>query len=242
MRSRLLVSSLAALFTLAGLASAQDAGDPYADGLIAGDYLRLGFGMTSPVHPSGSLRDWDRGQNFSLTYENWAPGQTGVSRLAYGLNVEYSRLPLNEPQFLADFSPAPNTSATSATASPASTFLLGTNLRMRFPMLYIMPSISVGFSYIDYRPSTINFTAASGNGSTSQQHRRGAAFSFGAGLDKHIVDRFGIFGEAIYTYGFTSLGQGIANSRGTCAANGCDVLKNTTLGVIRGGLRVQVTR
>jgi hypothetical protein len=51
-----------------------------------------------------------------------------------------------------------------------------------------------------------------------------------------------VFGEALYTYGFTSLGRGIANPGGTCTTNGCDVLKNTVLGTLRGGLRLQVGR
>lgn len=245
MHSRLLVSSLFALCTLASVSSiarAQDAGDHYADGLVPGNYLRLGAGVTSPIRPAGSLRDWDRGSDFAIAYENWSPGGAGVSSIGYGLSLDYSRLPLNESQFLSSFTPVAGVPATSASASPASTFLIGTNVRFRIPAPFVMPSISVAFSYIDFRPATINYTAPSGNGATSQEHRRGAAFSVGAGLDRHIYDRVGIFGEAVYTYGFTSLGYGIANPRGNCAANGCDVLKNTTIGVIRGGLRLRVTR
>jgi hypothetical protein len=243
MRPRQLVSSLVALCVVAGLAGAQDTGDRFADGLVPGDYLRLGVGVIAPVRAQGGLRDWSRGQNFAIAYENWGAGQTGVSNVAYGLSAEYGRLPLNTDQFLADFTPAANVHATSATASSATTFLIGTNLRVRIPAPFIMPSLSFGFSFIDYKPSTIHYTSSAGDGTTSQQHRRGAAFSFGAGLDKHIVDRFGLFGEAVYSYGFTSLGQGYATPGGTCAnTNGCDVLKNTTLGVIRGGLRIQTTR
>ena len=242
MRSRLLVTCLAVLSAAAFPAHAQEAGDPYADGLLSGDYLRFGAGMVSPVHPQGSLRDWNRGQNYSLVYENWAAGSTGLSSFAYGLSVDFNRLPLNERQFLADFTPTTGTAATSATASSASIFSLGTNLRLRIPMQYIMPSIQFAFSYLDYRPATIHYTSPGGSGTASQQHRRGAAITLGGGLDKRLTSRLGVYGEALYTYGFTGLGQGIASPGGNCAANGCDVLKNTTIGVIRGGLRVRMGR
>jgi hypothetical protein len=105
-----------------------------------------------------------------------------------------------------------------------------------------MPSVSLGFGYINFRPSTIEYTSATGSASTAEQRRYGGEFTIGAGLDKHVIDRLAVFGEASYTYGFTSLGQGLARPGGTCAtsSNGCDPLKNTTLGTIRGGLRVHV--
>ena len=242
MRSRLLVSTLLTLFAFALPAHAQDAGDRYADGLIAGDYLRFSGGIVAPVHPQGSLRDWNRGQNFALVYENWANAGAGVSQVAYGLNLGYSRLPLNEPEFIAHNTTIEGARLTSATASSAAIFELGTGLRLRFPMLYVMPNIQFAFSYIDYRPATIHYVATSGPGTASQQHRRGAALSIGGGLDKRITSYVGIFGEALYTYGFTGLGQGIASPGGACVANGCDVLKNTTIGVVRGGLRVRTSR
>ena len=41
-------------------------------------------------------------------------------------------------------------------------------------------------------------------------------------------------------YGYTSFGQGLAGSGSACLTSGCDLLKNTPLGTIRGGLRVHV--
>jgi hypothetical protein len=105
-----------------------------------------------------------------------------------------------------------------------------------------MPNFSLGFGFINLHPGTIHYTTAANPGTANQQRRYGGELTVGAGLDKTVVDRFGLFGEALYTYGFTSLGQGLATPNGNCAANGCDPLKNTTLGTIRGGLRVRVGR
>jgi hypothetical protein len=88
----------------------------------------------------------------------------------------------------------------------------------------------------------VHYTTPTETTTASQRHRRGAAFTIGAGLDKRLIDRFALFGEALYTYGFTSIGQGFVTPGGTCTTASCDVFKNTTLGVIRGGLRVRVGR
>ena len=78
-------------------------------------------------------------------------------------------------------------------------------------------------------------------GTTKQQTRNGAEVSIGGGLERHFFERFGIFGEADYVYGFTSLGRSAATPGSICASgNGCDVLKNTSVGTIRGGLSVKL--
>jgi hypothetical protein len=240
MRSRLVLSFALALSSMATVARAQSA--DLADGLTAGTYLRLGAGSLTPINPQGSLRDWKRGSTFSLIYENWGAGSGGVGTLGLGLAVDYGRLPFDAAQFTSEFTPFNGGKVTSADASSATEFSIATTLRVRIPAPYIMPSILVSFGYLDFKPSTVHFTATSGSGTATQQHRRGASLAIGGGLDKHIFDRFGVFGEALYTYGFTSLGRGIANPGGTCTTNGCDVLKNTVLGTLRGGLRLQVGR
>jgi hypothetical protein len=241
MRSRLLVSSLLALSTMAATASLLSAqSDSFADGLTAGEFLRVSGGSVSPINAQGSLRDWSRGNTASVVWETWGGTGGGPGLLGFGLGADYSRLPLNERQFLTDYTTPAGAPATSATASSATAFSIETSIRVRIPAPFIMPSVSLGLGYLDYHPATIDYTSASGSGTATQQHRRGAAFTLGAGLDKHIVQRFALFGEALYTYGFTSLGQGLATPGGTCASNGCDVLKNTSLGTIRGGLRLQI--
>jgi hypothetical protein len=245
MRSRLLVSSLVAIAAIVMVTPTVGAqsGDPLADGLTSGDYLRISGGVMSPVHPQGGLKDWDRGKTIALAWEGWQSGSTGVGRVGFGVTADFSRLPLNQAQFVSEFTPASGGTTTAATAGSATAFSIGTNLRFRIPAPFIMPSLEFGFGYIDFNPSTVHYTATTGTGDVTQRHRRGAALSLGGGLDKQIVDKFAIFGEALYTYGFTSLGYGFATPGGTCATNsGCDVLKNTTLGVIRGGLRVQMGR
>jgi hypothetical protein len=245
MRPRLAIGLLAMLATFSTRAGAQERGtqsDRFTDGLVSGDYLRLSGGMLSPVNPQGSLRDWDRGTSFGVVWENWQSGSGGVGRVGFGIGVNYGLLPLNEQQFLSEFLTPLQTRATSAHASNASVLEIETSIRLRIPAPFIMPSISLGFGYINFRPSTIEYTSATGQATTDEQRRYGGEFTIGGGLDKHIVDRFAVFGEATYTYGFTSLGQGLARPGGTCAtvANGCDPLKNTAFGTIRGGLRVRV--
>src|SRR4051812_372288 len=111
MRSRLLIGAVVALSSIAATAGAQ--GSDYADGLLAGDYLRLSGGMISPVNPQGSLGDWKRGNAFSLIYENWQPGSGGVGRVAFGIGIDYGLLPLDEQHFIAGFTPATGGKATS---------------------------------------------------------------------------------------------------------------------------------
>lgn len=241
MRSRLLVSSLLALSAIAataGLASAQSG--TFSDGLQSGDYLRVSGGTLAPVRPQGSLRDWTTGTTGNVTWEGWYGSGAEPGLVGFGISADFGRLPLNQSEFLANFTTPGGTTATSATASSATVFSIESTVRVRIPAPFIMPSVSLGLGYLDFHPGTIHYSAASGDGSTTQQHRRGAEIIFGAGLDKHIVQRFGIFGEALYSYGFTSLGQGIVSPGGTCTTNGCDVLKNTTLGTLRGGLRLQL--
>ncbi len=243
MRSRLLAAllPLAVFASLASLASAaQGQSQTSGDGLVPGDYIRVAAGVVSPVHPQGSLRDWDRGQNVGVEWENWQPGSSGVSNFGFGLGFEYSHLPLNESQFLSTFETVQGTTATSADASGAKLFSLTTRIRYRIPNPVVVPNISLGFGFLNYQPSTIDFTAPGGNGTTTQKHRTGGSISFGGGLDRQIYDRAAIYGEAVYTYAFTSLGEGLASPGGVCAANGCDALKNTSVGVIRGGLRIRV--
>ncbi len=245
MRSRLFVACIAAFASLsvAGAQERPSSNERLADGLVAGDYLRAGAGMLSPVNAQGSLRDWDRGQGFSVAWENWQAGSGGIGRVGFGLGVNYGLLPLSEQQFLVDFiDPLSRVPATSATASDASVLEIETSVRVRIPAPYIMPSVSLAFGYINFHPGTIHYTSAAGPGTTNQQRRYGGELTIGAGLDKHIIDRWAAFGEALYTYGFTSLGQGFVSPNGNCPSNGCDPLKNTTLGTIRGGLRVRMGR
>jgi hypothetical protein len=245
MRPRLALGLLAALVSLSSVSRAQDRpaeSDRLTDGLLPGDYLRLSGGIMAPVNAQGSLRDWDRGTVYGLVWENWQSGSGGVGRVGYGIGVNYGLLPLNEQQFLSEFLTPQGTRATSASASNASVLEIETSLRVRIPAPCIMPSLMLAFGYINYRPSTITYSAAGTTSSTAEQRRYGGEFTIGGGLDKRIVDRLAIYGEATYTYGFTGLGQGIARPGGTCAtsSNGCDPLKNTSLGMIRGGLRVHI--
>jgi hypothetical protein len=238
MRSRLLFVVAAAFATQARVGHAQS--DRFSGGLTAGDYVRVSAGVTNTVNPQGGFRDWKNGTGFNLSWENWQPGEGAVGRLGVSLGVGYSALPLDETKFLADFSPLSGGKATSASASSGGLFELNTGLHVRIPAPLLVPTIRFGLGYIGWRPKTISYTAASGNGTTKQTNRNGAEVSIGGGLERGFAERFGIFAEADYVYGFTSLGQSSATPGGICATNGCDVLKNTSVASLRGGLSVKL--
>lgn len=245
MRSRPFAVIVAAL--IASLASsraqAQGSSDHLADGLIPGDYLRVAFISSNPINPQGSLRDWNRGQGISLVWENWDHGPSGVSRLGFGLEGSYSLYPLDDQAFIADFTNGPNGLLRTATGTKASILQFGVTTKIRIPTPYIMPTIGVAFGFLDWRPGQIRYTSINGTTGTAKQgHRSGGALSFTGGLDKHIVDRFAIFADASYTYAYTSFGAGLGASGSSCLTANCDLLKNTQLGVFRGGLRVRVGR
>lgn len=235
----LVAAALAASSLAAGRAQAQVESYP---GLAPGDYLRLGAGYVTPVDPKGGITEWKPGVSASAFWENWEASSLGTSRVGFGVGASYAMLPLDEQHFLRDFSPSGGGTAASATANRAGILQITTGLRVRIPAPLVMPTINLGFGFINWAPSKIDYTTTSGQtGSVQQQHRSGAEFSIGAGLDRTLYDRFAIFGEAMYTYGFTSYGQFAAPS-GTCRANTCDLLTNTTIAVLRGGLRTRLGR
>ena len=238
MRSRLLLAVGPALVALTPLAHAQ--GTDLAGGLRAGDYVRISGGVSIPVNPQGSLKDWSSGTALNLGWENWQNGGTGVGRVGIAINVSYSLLPLDESQFLADFTPVTGGKPTSASSSSAGVFELTTNFRFRIPTPLIMPTINFGLGFMNWAPATIDYTSLTGSGTAKQRHRSGAELTIGGGLERHIVDRYGLFAEASYAYGFTSIGQGAATPGGVCATSSCDILKNTSIATLRGGLSVRV--
>jgi len=245
MRSRLSLAFIASFLAFAHVAQAQATlADPLAGGLIAGDYLRISGGLVSPINPQGSLRDWSRGSTINVMWENWQPGSGGVGSTGFGIGIGYTLLPLDQQRFVSDFTPPSGGQTSSATATRAGILEVMTNLRIRIPSPFVMPSVSLGFGFMDWRPGQIHYTTTTNPQpqSAQQQHRSGLELAIGGGLDKAIVDRWALFAEALYAYGFTSFGQGLATPGGTCSANGCDVLRNTSVGIIRGGLRVRMGR
>ena len=237
MRSRLLLAVGVPLM-LSSRARAQ--GSDLAAGLRAGDYVRVSGGVTTPVNAQGSLKDWSQGTAINVAWENWQNGGTGVGRLGIALSASYSFLPLDEKQFLSEFIPITGARPTSATASQAGVLEIATNFRFRIPSPLIMPTIDVGVGYMNWRPADIQYTSVTGGGTAKQRHRSGPELTIGGGLERHIVDRYGLFAEAHYAYGFTSIGQGGATPGGLCATSSCDILKNTSVVTARGGLSVRI--
>lgn len=239
MRSRLLLVVAAALATHARAGHAQD--DRFSGGLTAGDYVRVSAGVTTPVNAQGGFRDWKGGTGFNVAWENWQPGDVGVGRLGLSLGFAYSALPLDETKFLGDFTPLSGNEVASASASNGSLFELNTGLHIRIPAPLLIPTVRIGLGYIGWRPAKVSYTEVGGaTGTTKQQTRNGAEVSIGGGLERQFAHRFGIFGEADYVYGFTSLGQSAATPGSICASNGCDVLKNTSVATLRGGVSVKI--
>jgi len=224
-----------------GVLVAQDPGR-LADGLVGGSYVRIAAGRVAPVSPEGSMKEWKPGTGVNVMFENWDNGSGGPSIIGFAFFVDYSLLPFDPQQFTVDYDPRLNGALRTSSAKRAGIFQLGINTRFRIPTPYIMPWVGVGFGFLDWRPGKISYTTASGSFTTKQQNRSGGGISFSGGLDKHIYDRWAIFGEAVYSYSITSFGQGLGASGSQCVATNCDLLKNTQLGTIRGGLRVRTSR
>ena len=110
-------------------------------------------------------------------------------------------------------------------------------------MPVVMPSLLIGFGFINWAPGEIHYVSTTGSGNVKQSHRSGAELSIGGALDRQLWDRYAAYVEAQYVYGYTSYGQGFATPGGVCASHsGCDVLKNTTIATLRGGLRIRMGR
>src|SRR6478672_11512265 len=93
------IGVVVAVVALPALVRAQQVTDPLADGLVPGDYLRIGASSVTPINPQGSLRDWNRGVGLGFTWENWDIGQRGMGRIGYGFMLDYALLPFDEDQF-----------------------------------------------------------------------------------------------------------------------------------------------
>lgn len=209
-----------------------------AVGLTAGDYIRVGGGITSPVGAQGSLKSFKTGAGAMAYWENWQNGGTGVGRVGFGLGVGYSTLPFDSEQFVSES----GGTVRSATGDKAGILEIISNVRVRFPAPVVIPAITFGFGFINWMPGKIHPVDAT-TGQTSSvtfQHRGGAELSIGGSLDRQLFDRYAAYVEAAYVYGYTSFGRGFTTPGGLCSTSGCDPLKNTTVGVIRGGLRVKI--
>lgn len=212
--------------------------------ISGGNYVRVAAGVTSPVNPSGTLRDWDRGTGFALSWENWESMGGGTPRAGFGIAFDFAQLPLNEQQFIATFQNGQGERAASASANKTSVWTIATDFRLRIPMVLVMPTVNFGFGIIDIHPSTIDYTTTGGTaGKAAQKGRTGAELSIGGGVDRQVAGRVAVYAEALYRYGFTSVGEGIAAPGSACLqGGGCDALKNSSFGTIRGGLRINVDR
>lgn len=242
MRSRpLLVVCAAIALSRAGFA--QSTGGSSGDALPPGDYLRVSGGAAIPVSAQGSLRDWNSGTGIAVSWESWQAGPTGVSRAGFALTAAYNLLPLDEERFVSSFvDPTTGQQALSATASRAGILEVTTNVKIRIPSPVVTPMVDIGLGLIDWHPGTIHYTAGSSTGTARQLHRTGLEFSIGGGIDRTIVDRVAVFGEAMYVFGYTSYGGGYTSPGGVCTTGNCDALHNTTIGTIRGGLRARIGR
>lgn len=218
-------------------------GDPTAGGLAAGEYLLIGGGGTFPVNAQGSLKNYKAGPVFSLAYENWSIGDAGgVSLVGFGLGASYSTLPTKDG-FAAAVAAASGGRVEGATAASARIFEIASNVRIRIPAPYVMPAVTLGLGFINWAPGAIKYQATDGSDARVRyQHRSGAELFIGGSLDRHIYDRYGLFAEADYVYGFTNSGQAFTVANGTCVGAACDPLKNTSVGIVRGGLRVGLGR
>jgi len=236
--------ALAMLVVGSGRSFAQDrGGDPMAGGLVVGEYLRIGAGATLPVSPQGSLRNWSQGTGISLAYENWPSFGAGIGSVGFGITAAYSFLPLKN-DFVARFAPPSGGTAESASARSSARILeITSNVRIRIPSPIVMPAVTFGLGFINWAPGSVDYQSSNGTtGNVKYSHRSGAEVSVGGSLDRQLFDRYALYAEAAYVYGFTSFGQGFNVPNSVCSNAGCDPLKNTTFATIRGGLRVGLGR
>lgn len=235
---------LSLVFALPMRVGAQDRpGDPTAGGLSSGEYLLMSGGATVPVNPQGSLKNYKAGPVFGLAYENWQPGSgSGVGGVGFGLGATYSFLP-TKSGFADAVAVASGGQAGTASGKSAKILEISSNIRIRIPAPYVMPAVTLGLGFINWAPGPISYTTTGGaDAKVRYQHRSGAELAIGGSLDRHIYDRYGLFAEADYVYGFTSFGQAFTIPSGSCATAACDPLKNTSVGTLRGGLRVGLGR
>ena len=102
-------------------------------------------------------------------------------------------LPLDESQFLADFTPITGAKPTSATSSKAGVFELATNFRFRIPSPLVMPTINFGLGFMELGAHEINYTSAERLWlSETQQHRSGAGLTIGAGGISSVTSSTGM--------------------------------------------------
>ena len=156
--------------------------------------------------------------------------------MGFGVGADYSRLPLNEAQFNSDFTSL-GAHPTSATASSATAFTISTAIRFRIPGAIHHAEPRSRIRIYGFHSEHRALQAPTGSGTANQLRRRGAAFTFGGGLDKHIVDRYAIFAEAVYTTASRASVRASRRRAARASNTQCDVLKNTAFGVLRGGLR-----
>jgi hypothetical protein len=239
MRTRAVLNCLAAMFVLTPPARAQDSRRTTA-GVLGRDNLRFQFGQVRPV---GGMRDWNSGAGGGLSYEAWSTGPgDGNFDAAAGITGNFARLPFNEAEFLQDFQSPTGSRATRANASSASFADLAFTIRVRGPIVYVVPSAMVAVGYYNFHPSTVNFHAPDTSGTTKFRTKQGGLFGAGGGLDTPPIGRAALFAEVMYEYGWSSESQFAFAANSRCSAQGCDVFKATQTLTTRGGVRLRLGR
>lgn len=207
---------------------------------LYGSFVRVGGGITAPLFPSGSMHDWARGWQAAASWESTGGGRGGnVSRVALGFAGDFGRFPLDERQFIANFTSG-GAQPTAATAPDATLVDVQATVRINFPAPVVTPSVLFALGYYNFHPSRVTFQSPDSTGVAGFRSRSGASLSIGFGLDRQIAGPAGVFLEGTYLLGATSFGFVAANSR--CGTTSCDVFDNTYIGTLRSGLRFRVGR
>ena len=198
---------------------------------------------TNPLDAQGNLRDWSSGTAYNLMWESWGAGGAGTDLTGYGFSVGYTQLPFNNSFFVQNFTPTQVTGSTAtATAADARVLEFLATLRIRIPTPLVMPHLSLGLGFIELASRHHSTTPRQRARRPTQSRKavRRAEFSVGGGVDRHVYDRVGIFAEARTPTAITSFGQVRNADRDVRGQRMRRPLKNTTLGTIRGGLRVRI--
>ena len=188
--------------------------NPWNDGLVPGDYVRMSAGSADAGEPAR------RAAAFGIAARRTTPaGRTGTrARAASAASGSAStrrtaRSRSNAPLFIARLHAAQRSERDvgerGARRNPRGHIGVTTRCGCRVP--YIMPNMSLGLGFIDWQPGEIKYEATTGSGTAKQQHRverRGHRRRGARQESSSIASR--VFGEALYVYGYTSFGSGFA--------------------------------
>ena len=199
---------------------------------------------TIPVNAQGSLRDWKRGTGINLAWENWQPGAHGVGRVGFGLDVAYSRLAARTRPVRRRFRARTDRHCGRRVGASRRFSRSTSNLRIRIPAPCVMPAItSASASSIGRRETSITHRPPARTGTASSHRAAALSSSLGGASIEQIYRSLRDLWRSGVRLRIHELRRAASRTPSEHVLHsGCDLLKNTTVGTLRGGLRVRLGR